>query len=112
MSSLLHLQLYSKPLLAHCRSFAISHYFSIPHARLRARPTISQSLVPLNLGLGLRPRCFSGEKELFLAANGDLLEQLKDQIMPLEQIATEVFQAMYQRQQAEFSWNTNRMSTG
>ena len=54
-----------------------------------------------------QPNClFSGEKELFLADNADLLEQLKDQIMPLEQIATEVFQAIYQRQQAKFSWNT------
>ena len=53
------------------------------------------------------PKCmFPGEKELFLAANGNLLEQLQDQIMPLEQVASEVFQAMYQRQQAEFSWNT------
>ena len=53
------------------------------------------------------PKCmFPGEKELFLAANGNLLEQLQEQIMPLEQIASEVFQAMYQRQQAEFSWNT------
>ena len=49
------------------------------------------------------PKCmFPGEKELFLAA----LDQLQDQITPLEQIAAEVFQAMYQRQQAEFSWNT------
>ena len=37
---------------------------------------------------------FSGEKELFLAANTELLEQLKDRVMPLEQIAAEVFQAM------------------
>ena len=34
----------------------------------------------------VQPKClFSGEKELFPAANGELLEQLKDQIMPLEQ---------------------------
>ena len=53
------------------------------------------------------PKCmFPGEKDLFLAANYNLLDQLHGRIMPLEQIASEVFQAMYQRQQAEFSWNT------
>ena len=53
------------------------------------------------------PKCmFPGEKKLFLAANGTVLDQLENQIMPLERIAAEVFQAMYQRQQAEFSWHT------
>ena len=45
-----------------------------------------------------------GEKNLFLAANDDLLSQLEDLVMPLESIATQVFQAIYQRQQAEISW--------
>ena len=49
---------------------------------------------------------FSGEKDLFLAANAELLQQLQGQVMPLEHIATDVFQAMYQRQEAEFSWTT------
>ena len=45
-----------------------------------------------------------GEKDFFLAANDDLLSQLEDLVMPLEGIATQVFQAIYQRQQAEISW--------
>ena len=37
-----------QPLLVHCRFLAVFHCVSIPHAR----PTIPQSLAPLNLGLG------------------------------------------------------------
>ena len=54
-----------------------------------------------------QPGCLSsGEKELFLAANQALLQRLRNQVMPLEHIAPDVFQAIYQQQQAEFSWNT------
>ena len=54
-----------------------------------------------------QPGClFSGEKDLFLTANDDLLQQIKGQVMPLEHSASDAFQAMYQQQQAEFSWNT------
>ena len=54
-----------------------------------------------------QPGCLSsGEKELFLAANQALLQRLRNQVMPLEHIASDVFQAIYQQQQAEFSWNT------
>ena len=49
-------------------------------------------------------RLVPGEKDFFLAANDDLLSQLEDLVMPLESIATQVFQAIYQRQQAEISW--------
>ena len=53
------------------------------------------------------PKCMiPGEKDLFLAANDNLLSQLQDRFMPLENIAPQVFQAMYQRQQAEISWTT------
>ena len=53
------------------------------------------------------PTCLiPGEKDLFLAANDELLSQLQDSFMPLENIAPHVFQAMYQRQQAEISWTT------
>ena len=45
-----------------------------------------------------------GEKDFFLEANDDLLSQLENLVMPLESIATQVFQAIYQRQQAEISW--------
>ena len=49
------------------------------------------------------PTCFiPGEKGLFLDANDELLCQLKDVVMPLENIAPQVFQ----RQQAEISWIT------
>ena len=44
------------------------------------------------------------DKDFFLEANDDLLSQLEDLVMPLESIATQVFQAIYQRQQAEISW--------
>ena len=53
------------------------------------------------------PTCLIlGEKDLFLDANDELLCQLKDLVMPLESIAPQVFQAIYQRQQAEISWIT------
>ena len=53
------------------------------------------------------PTCLiPGEKDLFLAANDELLSHLQDRFMPLEDIAPQVFQAMYQRQQAEISWIT------
>ena len=43
-----------------------------------------------------QPDClFSGEKELFLAANEALLQRLRRQVMPLEHIAPDVFQAIY-----------------
>ena len=45
-----------------------------------------------------------GEKDFFLEANDDLLSQLENLVMPLEGIATQLFQAIYQRQQAEISW--------
>ena len=45
-------------------------------------------------------------EDLFLAANEALLGQLQGSFMPLEHIAPQVFQAMYQQQQAEFSWTT------
>ena len=45
-----------------------------------------------------------GEKDFFLEANDDLLSQLENLVMPLESIATQVFHAIYQRQQAEISW--------
>ena len=51
-----------------------------------------------------------GEKDLFLDANDELLCQLKDLVMPLESIAPQVFQAIYQRQQAEISWITLTLS--
>ena len=51
------------------------------------------------------PKCmFPGEKDLFLAANNNLLSQLKGRFMPLEHIAPQVFQAICQRQQAEILW--------
>ena len=53
------------------------------------------------------PTCLiPGEKDLFLDANDELLCQLKDLVMLLESIAPQVFQAIYQRQQAEISWIT------
>ena len=36
-----------------------------------------------------------GEKDFFLEANDDLLSQLENLVMPLESIATQVFQAIY-----------------
>ena len=46
------------------------------------------------------PTCFiPGEKDLFLDANDELLRQLEKEVMPLEGIAPQVFQAIYQRQQ-------------
>ena len=45
-----------------------------------------------------------GEKDFFLNANDELLSQLENSVMPLESIATQVLQAIYQRQQAEISW--------
>ena len=54
-----------------------------------------------------QPKCLvPGEKEQFLQANRDLLCQLQDSFMPLEGIAPQVFEAIYQRQQDEIVWVT------
>ena len=54
-----------------------------------------------------QPKCLvPGEKEQFLQANRDLLCQLQDSVMPLEGIAPQVFEAIYQRQQDEIAWVT------
>ena len=66
-------------------------YEACPYDELKAAIDHPTGLVP-------------GEKDFFLAANDDLLSQLEDLVMPLESIATQVFQAIYQRQQAEISW--------
>ena len=53
------------------------------------------------------PKCLvPGEKEQFLQANSDLLCQLQGSFMPLEGIAPQVFEAIYQRQQGEILWVT------
>ena len=53
------------------------------------------------------PKCLvPGEKEQFLQANNDLLCQLQGSFMPLEGIAPQVFEAIYQRQQGEILWVT------
>ena len=53
------------------------------------------------------PKCLvRGEKEQFLQANNDLLCQLQGSFMPLEGIAPQVFEAIYQRQQGEILWVT------
>ena len=64
---------------------------SCPHDELKAALAHPNCMVP-------------GEKEHFLAANHPFLDQLQNQVMPLEQIAPDVLQAMYQRQQDDFSW--------
>ena len=52
------------------------------------------------------PKCLvPGEKEQFLQANNDLLCQLQGSFMPLEGIAPQVFEAIYQRQQGEILWD-------
>ena len=92
-------QLLSPPLfvpwsqVAHLRGIVGVHkdYEACPCEELKAAIDHPTGLVP-------------GEKDHFLAANDDLLCQLKDLVMPLESIATQVFQAIYQRQQAEISW--------
>ena len=53
------------------------------------------------------PKCLvPGEKEQFLQANNDLLSQLQGSFVPLEGIAPQVFEAIYQRQQGEILWVT------
>ena len=53
------------------------------------------------------PKCLvPGEKEQFLQVNSDLLCQLQGSFMPLEGIAPQVFEAIYQRQQGEILWVT------
>ena len=53
------------------------------------------------------PKCLvPGEKEQFLQANNDLICQLQGSFMPLEGIAPQVFEAIYQRQQGEILWVT------
>ena len=92
-------QLLSPPLfvpwsqVANLRGIVSVHkdYEACPYDELRAAIDHPTGLVP-------------GEKDLFLAANDNLLSQLEDLVMPLESIATQVFQAIYQRQQAEISW--------
>ena len=64
-----------------------------PHAELKVALAHPQCLVP-------------GEKEHFLQVNSDLLLQLRGTVMPLEGIAPQVFEAIYQRQQGEILWVT------
>ena len=64
-----------------------------PYEQLQAALTHPQCLVP-------------GEKEQFLQVNSDLLCQLQGSLMPLEGIAPQVFEAIYQRQQGEILWVT------
>ena len=64
-----------------------------PHEELQVALAHPQCLVP-------------GEKEHFLQVNSDLLLQLRGTIMPLEGIAPQVFEAIYQRQQGEILWVT------
>ena len=64
-----------------------------PHEELQVALQHPQCLVP-------------GEKEHFLQVNSDLLLQLRGTIMPLEGIAPQVFEAIYQRQQGEILWVT------
>ena len=64
-----------------------------PHEELQDALAHPQCLVP-------------GEKEHFLQVNSDLLLQLRGMIMPLEGIAPQVFEAIYQRQQGEILWVT------
>ena len=53
------------------------------------------------------PKCLvPEEKEQFLQARNDLLCQLQGSFMPLEGIAPQVFEAIYQRQQGEILWVT------
>ena len=48
------------------------------------------------------PKCLvRREKEQFPQVNSDLLCQLQGSVMPLEGIAPQVFEAIYQRQQGE-----------
>ena len=64
-----------------------------PHEELKVALAHPQCLVP-------------GEKEHFLQVNSDLLLQLRGTVMPLEGIAPQVFEAIYQRQQGEILWVT------
>ena len=64
-----------------------------PHEELQVALAHPQCLVP-------------GEKEQFLQVNSDLLCQLQGSVMPLEGIAPQVFEAIYQRQQGEILWVT------
>ena len=64
-----------------------------PHEELQVALAHPQCLVP-------------GEKEQFLQVNSDLLCQLRGTVMPLEGIAPQVFEAIYQRQQGEILWVT------
>ena len=64
-----------------------------PHEELQVALAHPQRLVP-------------GEKEQFLQVNSDLLLQLRGTVMPLEGIAPQVFEAIYQRQQGEILWVT------
>ena len=53
------------------------------------------------------PKCLvPGEKEQFLQANNDLFCQLQGSFVPLEGIAPQVFEAIYQGQQGEILWVT------
>ena len=64
-----------------------------PYEELQVALAHSKCLVP-------------GEKEQFLQGNSDLLCQLQGVVMPLEGIAPQVFEAIYQRQQGEILWVT------
>ena len=92
-------QLLSPPLFVPWSQVASLRGVVAVHKDLEARPH-EELKVALD-----HPKCmFPGEKDLFLAANKKLLSQLKHAIMPLESIAPQVFQAIYQKQQAEILW--------
>ena len=92
-------QLLSPPLFVPWSHVASLRGVVAVHKDIEARPH-EELKVALD-----HPKCmFPGEKDLFLAANEELLSQLKHAIMPLESIAPQVFQAIYQKQQAEISW--------
>lgn len=64
-------------------------------------------LPPGRVRAGARPGAclFSGEKQRFLRANHTLFQQWQNQVMPLENIAQEVFDAIYHQRQTEWAWN-------
>ena len=75
---------------------------STPSSNASARRAYEQLQAAL-----AHPKCLvPGKKEQFLQANNDLLCQLQGSFMPLEGIAPQVFEAIYQRQQGEILWVT------
>ena len=88
------------------------------HALHQSQPTVSPQLlspplfVPWSQVASLRG-VIAVHKDIEACPHEELkaaldhpLSQLRGRFMPLEHIASQVFQAMYQRQQAEFSWTT------